>query len=62
MKTFDQMAERAELILLYALAQQGDIDGLDEYAKGAEMILSGHSEQAGKVVIHVSAARLLAKT
>lgn len=53
MSNFDQMAERAELVMSYALAQQGSTEDLDKYAQGAEMILSGYSQEAGRVVIHL---------
>lgn len=53
MPTFDQMAERAELVMSYALAQQGSTEQLDKYAHGAEMVLAGYSQKAGRVVIHL---------
>lgn len=53
MPTFDQMAERAELVMSYALAQQGSTEHLDKYAHGAEMVLAGYSQKAGRVVIHL---------
>ena len=53
MSNFDQMAERAELVMSYALAQQGSTEHLDKYAHGAEMVLAGYSQKAGRVVIHL---------
>lgn len=53
MSNFDQMAERAELVMSYALAQQGSTEQLDKYAHGAEMVLAGYSQKAGRVVIHL---------
>lgn len=53
MPTFDQMAERAELVMSYALAQQGSTEQLDKYTHGAEMVLAGYSQKAGRVVIHL---------
>ena len=50
---FDSMAGHAELVMSYALAQQGSTEDLDRYAQGAEMILSGYSQEAGRVVIHL---------
>lgn len=50
---FDSMAERAELVMSYALAQQGSTEHLDKYAHGAEMVLAGYSQEAGRVVIHL---------
>lgn len=51
--SFDLVAECAELMMLYALAMQSEIDVHKDCVKGAEMILSGYSEKYGKVVIHV---------
>jgi hypothetical protein len=53
---FDTMTDLAELVLLYALkvaSEQGSLDRLGEYAKGAEMIIAGYSKKAGKVSIHI---------
>lgn len=50
---FDSMAERAELVMSYALTQQGNTEHLDRYAHGAEMVLAGYSQEAGRVVIHL---------
>lgn len=53
MPSFDHMAERAELVMSYALAQQGSAEHLEKYAHGAELVLAGYSQKAGKVVIHL---------
>lgn len=53
MSNFDQMAERAELVMSYALTQQGNTEHLDRYAHGAEMVFAGYSQKAGRVVIHL---------
>jgi hypothetical protein len=52
LRDFDEMLKLADLVMTFALAKQGKTDFAEDYVKGAEIILAGYSEKAGKITVN----------